>query len=805
MHSRKRPPLVSRSSNAVEEDVREIAKRLAVCSGLEAESLISKIAEMRILASDVEYIVKLILSKLARMSPISDRILKDIQRLLERMDIVPVNTCIMGILRIMCKNSSGKDVIEWSDSCKDSASLLFLEMISWDSLSDGQPNKQKIGGKLAACGGETGFALNLDKETFMEFDYPNLSLPQRRVVAAGGLNIGVWSAMLEGSPDRARRILKDISETYLSSRTLSEQVSLVRLFIGADDPSDDATDSRPLLHAIKQISRGAPLTVSLESRYEVALLSLQVSKRSSNKVKRVVAASYALHCLKWTEKPQREKTGREGLLSLLICDERNVEKLFASLIHPVPCLMQRYVILEAVRIAADSYEAIGFLPGASWLYQKGLDFLNTSDFCVFRKLFQRRLREMHVSSETAIRDESVDYSSFDSIESTICESSFSLIDSDRRLEFLRNVVVEQYALQHSKFGHIERLERLRNAPESKSRPYKKYSGVSMTFTVENDRLFLSVKNGDVILKELALADHVTETAVALSEDLNDFLLRNKTSIASRHRDVEGDSKAFWEDRKLFDLELSDLMAVMERDLFGSEAVAILNSFIQDFIDEMLVLFLPDILLGFPIESFSVFREYNCVRGVCFSETKSKKRKTPDIAAKSFVLNPNGDCGSTENKVKSVLERNGWKGHSGAPTLSDSAFTRMLTESDVFLFSGHGGGEKHWSGTSVQRLFLSEKSVRAAILMGCSSARPYGDMRNSFCTPFHYLIGGAWLVVGTLWDVLGRELDRITIELVERFTTVEKLAFVMNSAKRAAKLKHLSSASVVVYIDVSQFR
>jgi hypothetical protein len=79
------------------------------------------------------------------------------------------------------------------------------------------------------------------------------------------------------------------------------------------------------------------------------------------------------------------------------------------------------------------------------------------------------------------------------------------------------------------------------------------------------------------------------------------------------------------------------------------------------------------------------------------------------------------------------------------------------------------------------------------------------MRNSFCTPFHYLIGGAWLVVGTLWDVLGRELDRITIELVERFTTVEKLAFVMNSAKRAAKLKHLSSASVVVYLDVSQFR
>jgi hypothetical protein len=96
-------------------------------------------------------------------------------------------------------------------------------------------------------------------------------------------------------------------------------------------------------------------------------------------------------------------------------------------------------------------------------------------------------------------------------------------------------------------------------------------------------------------------------------------------------------------------------------------------------------------------------------------------------------------------------------------------------------------------------------------MGCSSAKPYGDHAAAFCTPFHYLIGGFRLVVGTLWDVLGRELDRMTLAVLSEISAVEsveeleeRMPDIIHAAKRTVKLKNLSAASIVVYAQYGQF-
>jgi separase len=137
-------------------------------------------------------------------------------------------------------------------------------------------------------------------------------------------------------------------------------------------------------------------------------------------------------------------------------------------------------------------------------------------------------------------------------------------------------------------------------------------------------------------------------------------------------------------------------------------------------------------------------------------------------------------------------------------MSDHEFVDLLKDSNVFLFSGHGGGEKHWSGSLVQRLGSSEPKI--ALLMGCSSARPYGDYWASFITPFHYMIGGFRIVVGTLWDVLGRELDRMTRKIIESISNeislenLNRIFFhIIHEARAQAKLDHLSAASLVVYV------
>jgi separase len=218
--------------------------------------------------------------------------------------------------------------------------------------------------------------------------------------------------------------------------------------------------------------------------------------------------------------------------------------------------------------------------------------------------------------------------------------------------------------------------------------------------------------------------------------------------------------------------------------------------------ELIELVLVPVLIGLPIESVQCLRDKVVVRvipqlvnGGILIQSQSPRM--------TYILNPSGDCPGTEKSILPLLDD--WtRGYYGR-VVSDSEFIETVGKSDLFLFSGHGGGEKYWSGTSIQRMRCASCSG-ISLLMGCSSAKPYGDYASPFCTPFHYLIGGCRLVVGTLWDVLGRELDRITVDIVNKisqdtmrvFDMVE-MAKIFSHSRSKAKLGYLSSASIVMYV------
>ncbi|EQC30287.1 hypothetical protein SDRG_11864 [Saprolegnia diclina VS20] len=166
----------------------------------------------------------------------------------------------------------------------------------------------------------------------------------------------------------------------------------------------------------------------------------------------------------------------------------------------------------------------------------------------------------------------------------------------------------------------------------------------------------------------------------------------------------------------------------------------------------------------------------------------------------YMINPSGDLVATENVLRPFLDQaaSAWQWH-GVFGPHDDTASRMATyvqESDVFIYSGHGSGEVFlhrdvlagWSKASV------------ALLLGCSSGRlkqegiylPEGMLLS-------YLAANSRAVVGMLWDVTDRDIDRLSLKLLnEWFGGETSLATALVIARRECKLQSLNGLAAVCY-------
>ncbi|KAI9727615.1 MAG: hypothetical protein M1834_008055 [Cirrosporium novae-zelandiae] len=132
---------------------------------------------------------------------------------------------------------------------------------------------------------------------------------------------------------------------------------------------------------------------------------------------------------------------------------------------------------------------------------------------------------------------------------------------------------------------------------------------------------------------------------------------------------------------------------------------------------------------------------------------------------AYVLNPGGDLKNTQLTFQDPLRSlDGWSGiieHNP----SESEMKDMLSNSDLFLFFGHGSGAQYIRSKMIQRL----DRCAVALLMGCSSGalteagefEPYG-------TPITYACAKSPAVVATLWDVTDKDIDRFGMGVLERW-------------------------------------
>ncbi|KAF4969698.1 hypothetical protein FSARC_3144 [Fusarium sarcochroum] len=155
---------------------------------------------------------------------------------------------------------------------------------------------------------------------------------------------------------------------------------------------------------------------------------------------------------------------------------------------------------------------------------------------------------------------------------------------------------------------------------------------------------------------------------------------------------------------------------------------------------------------------------------------------------TYILNPSTDLVNTQSTFHSTMKGLGsWNGIvDRAP--DEGEFEKALSDSEILLYFGHGSGAQYIRARTIRRL---EKCKPATFLMGCSSASltEAGEF-ESYGPVWNYMMAGCPAVVGTLWDVTDRDIDRFAGRSFEEWGLFPKGTFKEN--KRAKGKSRASS-------------
>ncbi|KAK5664345.1 hypothetical protein OQA88_568 [Cercophora sp. LCS_1] len=136
---------------------------------------------------------------------------------------------------------------------------------------------------------------------------------------------------------------------------------------------------------------------------------------------------------------------------------------------------------------------------------------------------------------------------------------------------------------------------------------------------------------------------------------------------------------------------------------------------------------------------------------------------------TYILNPSADLKNTEATFAGPLAKNlpssTWRQVVGRPP-TETEFETVLTDNDILLYFGHGSGAQYIRGRTIRRLDRCRATV---LLMGCSSAHLTDAGEFEVYGPaWNYMMAGCPAVVGTLWDVTDRDIDRFAGRLFEEW-------------------------------------
>ncbi|KAM3877857.1 LOW QUALITY PROTEIN: separin [Diretmus argenteus] len=222
-----------------------------------------------------------------------------------------------------------------------------------------------------------------------------------------------------------------------------------------------------------------------------------------------------------------------------------------------------------------------------------------------------------------------------------------------------------------------------------------------------------------------------------------------------------------------------------------------------------VLILDKHLQKLPWESISCLRPCSVTRmpslhsllGHCIqreSDPQCILKQGVDTRQVFYVLDPDANLGNSQERFKeSFSSKPDWEGVCGVAPDSGQLGEAVATK-DLYIYVGHGAGARFLDGQKV----LKQDMRAASLLFGCSSAAlaVRGDLEGTGII-LNYLMAGCPLVLGNLWDVTDRDIDRFTKALLDSWLSAgpgAPLLDHMDPSRQATNLKHLIGAAPVVY-------
>ncbi|XP_023279429.1 separin isoform X2 [Seriola lalandi dorsalis] len=222
-----------------------------------------------------------------------------------------------------------------------------------------------------------------------------------------------------------------------------------------------------------------------------------------------------------------------------------------------------------------------------------------------------------------------------------------------------------------------------------------------------------------------------------------------------------------------------------------------------------VLILDKYLQKLPWESVSILKSHSVSRmpslhsliGLSIqkeTDSHSILKQGVDTKKVFYVLDPDANLGNSQDRFKEWFSSKlDWEGVCGVAPDSGQLEEAVATK-DLYIYVGHGAGARFLDSQAV----LKRQMKAASLLFGCSSAAlaVRGDQEGQGII-LSYLIAGCPFVLGNLWDVTDRDIDRFTKALLESWLSAgpgAPLLDYMGPSRQATHLKHLIGAAPVVY-------
>ena len=247
--------------------------------------------------------------------------------------------------------------------------------------------------------------------------------------------------------------------------------------------------------------------------------------------------------------------------------------------------------------------------------------------------------------------------------------------------------------------------------------------------------------------------------------------------------------------------------------------------------ECIFLILDENLVSFPFEGLSCFEGKAVCRlpSLTFALAKLTEfgldrndNLTFDPRKTSYILDPESNLSGTQERLTPFLDSiqtdhdYQWDKIVGEIPPIDFMETSLLVDDGLLLYFGHGGGQQFCGRGKLEALARhGQRALSSVILMGCGSGRLESiNTKNSKSTsklPIHYepegvalsyLLAGSPCVVGNLWDVTDRDIDRYSVQLLQSIYDNSKgdtsIAQCVADARQVCKMRYIVGCAPVCY-------